>query len=107
MYPIEHQLCTFKNTIRSRARAEACIAEAYIAWEASTYCKRYLVDIDPTSNHGHDQYQDDINKAGGCVFKHRVKLLGKKDHRTLGEAEYEQLSWYVLHNTEEVDKFYE
>jgi hypothetical protein len=46
MYPIERQLCTFKNTVRSRARAEACIAEAYIAWEASTYCKSYLVDID-------------------------------------------------------------
>jgi hypothetical protein len=77
MCPIECRLCIFKNTVRSRARAEACIAEAYIARESSTYCKRYLVDIDPTSNHGQDQYQDDINEARGCVFKHRVKLLGK------------------------------
>jgi hypothetical protein len=68
MYPIECRLCTFKNTVRSRARADACIAEAYIAWEVSTYSKRYLVDIDPTSNHGQDQYQDDINEARGCVL---------------------------------------
>jgi hypothetical protein len=52
MYPIEGRLCTFKNTVRSKARAEACIAEAYLAWEASTYYKRYLVDIYTTSNHG-------------------------------------------------------
>jgi hypothetical protein len=68
MYPIERRLCTFKNIVRSRARAEACIEEAYIAWEASTYCKRYLVDIDPTSHHGQYQYQDDINEDRGCVL---------------------------------------
>jgi hypothetical protein len=68
MYPIECRLCTFKNIVRSRARAEACIAEAYIAWEGSTYYKRHLADIDPTSNQGQDQYKDDINEARGCVF---------------------------------------
>jgi hypothetical protein len=48
-----------------------------------------------------------LMKLEDVFFKHKVKLLGKKDHRTLGEAEYEQLSLYVLHNLEEVDKFYE
>jgi hypothetical protein len=48
-----------------------------------------------------------LMKLEDVFFKHKVRLLGKKDHRTLGEAKYEQLSLYVLHNLEEVDKFYE
>ena len=78
MYPIERRLCTFKSTVRNKARAEACIAEAYMAAEAYTFASRYIPDIETRFNRGRR-----IVEVGGSVFKHGVVLIGKSTEKTL------------------------
>ncbi|KAK1679978.1 hypothetical protein QYE76_040826 [Lolium multiflorum] len=100
MYPIERRLCTFKNTVRNKARPEACIAVAYIAAEAYTFASRYIPDIETRFNRGRR-----ILEVGGSVFKHGVELIGKRTEKTLEQSEFEQLSWYVLNNATEADEY--
>ena len=100
MYPIERRLCTFKSTVRNRARPEACIAEAYMAAEAYTFASRYIPDIETRFNRGRR-----IVEVGGSIFKYGVDLIGKCTERTLDQAEFEQLSWYVLNASEEAGKY--
>jgi hypothetical protein len=100
MYPIERRLCTFKNTVRNKARPEACIAVAYIAAEAYTFASRYIPDIETRFNRGRR-----ILEVGGSVFNHGVELIGKRTEKTLEQSEFEQLSWYVLNNATEADEY--
>ncbi|KAK1680551.1 hypothetical protein QYE76_041399 [Lolium multiflorum] len=91
MYPIERRLCTFKNTVRNKARPEACIAVAYIAAEAYTFASRYIPDIETRFNRGRR-----ILEVGGSVFNHGVELIGKRTEKTLEQSEFEQLSWLYM-----------
>ena len=100
MYPIERRLCTFKSTVRNRARPETCIAEAYMAAEAYTFASRYIPDIETRFNRGRR-----IVEVGGSIFKHGVDLIGKCTERTLDQAKFEQLSWYVLNASEEAEEY--
>lgn len=100
MYPIERRLCTFKGTVRNKARAEACIAEAYIAAEAFSFCSRYIPDRNTRSKLG--GRTEEVQRS---VFNHSVRLGGKKEHRTLTQHEYDQLTWYVLNNADEAEDF--
>ena len=100
MYPIERRLCTFKGTVRNKARAEACIAEAYIAAEAFAFCSRYIPDRKTRSSMG-----GRIEEVKKSVFNHGVCLVGKKEHRTLMQHEFDQLTWYVLNNADEAENF--
>ena len=49
MYPIERWQGTFKGYVRTRARPEGSIVEAYIATEALTFCSKYIETDDQLS----------------------------------------------------------
>ena len=100
MYPIECRLCTFKGTVRNKARAEGCIAEAYIAAEASTFWSRFISDL----KNGSNQDGSDEN-AKKSVFTHKVDLQGNIVNRELTQSEREKLTWCVLDNAQEADEF--
>src|SRR4051812_9481517 len=88
MYPIERRLCTFKGTVRNNARVEACIAEACIVAKAFAFCSRYILDRKMRSNLG--GRTEEVEKS---IFNHGVRLVGKKENRTLMQYEYDQLTW--------------
>ena len=64
MYLMKRQLCTFKGTVRNKARAKGCIAEAYIAAEASTFCSRFISDL----KNGSNQDGSDENAKKICFY---------------------------------------
>ena len=46
-----------------------------------------------------------IEEVEKSIFNHSVRLVGKKEHRTLMQHEYDQLTWYVLNNADEAENF--
>ncbi|KAL1321193.1 hypothetical protein AAHE18_14G110700 [Arachis hypogaea] len=42
MYPFEHEIGTYKRSVKNRARVEGSICQAYLARETSSYCSYYF-----------------------------------------------------------------
>ena len=71
-----------------------------MAAEAYTFASRYIPDIETRFNRGRI-----IVEVGGSIFKHGVDLIGKCTDGTLDQAEFEQLSWYVMNASEEGEEY--
>jgi hypothetical protein len=107
MYPIERRLGTLKNFVRNRARPEGSIAEAYMASDTLTFCSRYMQDIDTRFNQVDDSGSGKPLPGDISVFKHGASLVGAVSTQYFDEAVMNKLTWYVLHNADEAEPYFE
>ncbi|KAL6329567.1 hypothetical protein AAG906_022144 [Vitis piasezkii] len=96
MYPIERYLRTLKSYVRNKSRPEGSIAEGYIAEECTTFCSRYLHDVETKHDREERNYviENNITNGGGLTI---FKCMGQ----------WSQAHLYVLTNCEEVTSFIE
>ncbi|KAL6269216.1 hypothetical protein ACE6H2_026127 [Prunus campanulata] len=62
MYPIERLLGELKKSVRNRAKPEGSIVEAWVQYEALTFCGMYLKDVDTAFNRPQRNNDGGVNK---------------------------------------------
>ena len=68
-----------------------------------TYCSRFLSGEKPRFNReGGTSREIEIS-----IFNHDAELKGAKIGKDISSLDYEQLNWYVLNHTKEVDEYVE
>ena len=96
MYPVERFLKVLKGYVKNTAHPEGCIAERYIADEASNLCADYLSSVEP---------------IGMPKSRHDGQLKGKglsaAELVEISEVERNLAHLHVLHNRPEVEPFVE
>ncbi|RVW77130.1 hypothetical protein CK203_054291 [Vitis vinifera] len=110
MYPIEWYLHTLKSYVRNKSRPEGSIAKGYIVEECTTFCSRYLHDVETKHDREERNYviENNITNGGGLtIFKCMGRTIGKSTSRVLSTEEWSQAHLYVLTNCEEVTSFIE
>ena len=103
-------LRTLKSYVRNKSRLEGSIAEGYIAEECTTFCSRYLHDVETKHDREERNYviENNITNGGGLtIFKCMGRTIGKSTSRVLSTEEWSQAHLYVLTNCEEVTSFIE
>ncbi|WJZ96904.1 hypothetical protein VitviT2T_015549 [Vitis vinifera] len=106
----DRYLRTLKSYVRNKSRPEGSIAEGYIAEECTTFCSRYLHDVETKHDHEERNYviENNITNGGGLtIFKCMGRTIGKSTSRVLSTEEWSQAYLYVLTNCEEVTSFIE
>lgn len=93
---------TYKNYVRNRARPEGSIAEAYISYEALTYCAMYLHDVDTTFCRPERNYFGYGLNQQISVFAEKVLPTGTSVMIELSKQELEAAYWYILNNCDEI-----
>ncbi|RVW72866.1 hypothetical protein CK203_057205 [Vitis vinifera] len=91
---------------------DGCIlsSEGYIAEECTTFCSRYLHDVETKHDREERNYviENNITNGGGLtIFKCMGRTIGKSTSRVLSTEEWSQAHLYVLTNCEEVTSFIE
>ncbi|RVW97993.1 hypothetical protein CK203_028978 [Vitis vinifera] len=107
---IRMYLRTLKSYVRNKSRPEGSIAEGYIAEECTTFCSRYLHDVETKHDREERNYviENNITNGGGLtIFKCMGRTIGKSTSRVLSTEEWSQAHLYVLTNCEEVTSFIE
>nr|CAN75974.1 hypothetical protein VITISV_028848 [Vitis vinifera] len=110
MYPIERYLHTLKSYVRNKSCPEGSIVEGYIAKECTTFCPRYLHDVETKHDREEKNYviENNITNGGGLtIFKCMGHTIGKSTSHVLSTEEWSQAHLYVLTNCEEVTSFIE
>ncbi|KAL6315671.1 hypothetical protein AAG906_005759 [Vitis piasezkii] len=85
-------LRTLKSYVRNKSRPEGSIAEGYIAEECTTFCSRYLHDVETKHDREERNYviENNITNGGLTIFKcmgrtiesqHLVFLAQKNEHK--------------------------
>ncbi|RVW87605.1 hypothetical protein CK203_041220 [Vitis vinifera] len=111
--PVQYRwmyLRTLKSYVRNKSRPEGSIAEGYIAEECTTFCSRYLHDVETKHDREERNYviENNITNGGGLtIFKCMGRTIGKSTSRVLSTEEWSQAHLYVLTNCEEVTSFIE
>ena len=79
-------LRTLKSYVRNKSRLEGSIAEGYIAEECTTFCSRYLHDVEMKHDREERNYviENNITNGGGLtIFKCMERTIGKSTSRVL------------------------
>ena len=100
-------LRTLKSYVRNKTYPEGSIAEGYLAEESTTFCSRYLNDVETKYNHTDRNFVDltDIKDEGLIIFKCIGRSLGMHTCRELSSEEWAQAHLYVLTNCDDVIPF--
>lgn len=98
-------LGTYKKYVRNKAKPEGSIAEAYISYEALTYCSMYLTDAETTLNRP-ERHCDGTGPNGNIsVFSHKVRPMGKGVMVEFSKEQLEIATWYIFNNCEEIETY--
>ena len=91
----------------NRSRPEGSIAEGYLLEECSTFCSRYLHDVETKFNWPIRNYDGGNAELHGklSIFARTSHTLGKATSCTLNTDEWEQACLYVLSNCDEVTPY--
>lgn len=103
----DRYLHTLKSYVRNRSRPEGSIAEGYLSEECSTFCSRYLQEVETRFNRPVRNYDGGDAKSHEkfSIFAGTGRALGKATLRTLSTDEWEQAHLYVLNNCDDVAPF--
>ena len=94
-------LFTLKEYVRNRSRPEGSIAEGYLAEECTTFCVRYLGDVESKLNRPlrNDEADENSSSIG--------RTLGKGVAFMLDDTSFSQAHRYVLFDSAAVKPFRE
>ena len=73
-------LRTLKSYVHNNSRPKGSIAEGYIAKECTTFCSRYLHDVEMKHDREERNYviENNITNGGGLtIFKFMGRTIGK------------------------------
>ncbi|RVW72347.1 hypothetical protein CK203_055429 [Vitis vinifera] len=107
---ISRYLRTLKSYVCNKSHPEGSIVEGYMAEECTTFCSRYLHDVETKHDREERNYviENNITNGGGLtIFKCMGRTIGKSTSRVLSTEEWSQAHLYVLTNCEEVTSFIE
>ena len=106
---VKKQIFMHKSYERNKSHPKDSITEEYIAGECTTFCARYLHDVETKNNHEEMNYviTNNVTNGGLTIFKCMGRTIGKSTSRVLGTKEWSQAHLYVLTNCEEVTPFIE
>ena len=106
---VKKQIFTHKSYVRNKSHPKGSITEEYIAEECTTFCSRYLHDVETKNNREERNYviTNNMTNGGLTIFKCMGHTIGKSTSRVLGTEEWSQAHLYVLTNYEEVTPFIE
>ena len=81
----DRYLRTLKSYVHNNSRPKGSIAEGYIAKECTTFCSRYLHDVE--TKHGCEErnyvIENNIKNGGLTIFKCMRRTIGKSTSRVL------------------------
>ncbi|CAL8994504.1 unnamed protein product, partial [Prunus brigantina] len=77
MYPIERLLGELKKSVRNRAKPEGSIIEAWVQYEALTFCGMYLKDVDTAFNRPQRNNDGGVRNAQLSVFCQIARSFGE------------------------------
>ncbi|XP_071740713.1 uncharacterized protein [Rutidosis leptorrhynchoides] len=107
MYPFERYMKKLKNYIRNKARPEGSIAEGYVADEALTYASRYLDTVKTRFNRPDRNFDASVPQCKHYVFQSVCRPISKGDDVDLDPDTKAKISWFILNNSYELDKYRE
>lgn len=93
--------------MRNRAYPKGSIAEGYIAEECLTFCSLYMSKCETKFNRKERNPDGEVQSNGLSVFSHNVKPLGSYEYDVADKKDLQSAHWYILHNCEEVQPFFE
>ncbi|KAL0324581.1 UNVERIFIED_CONTAM: hypothetical protein Scaly_2425200 [Sesamum calycinum] len=110
MYPFERFLCELKKKVKTKARVEASIVEAYIVEEIDLFTSKYF-EPDVSSKRSmprrNDKCTSNNNGFQVSVFNYPVRASGPTKQRWLSGPERDIIETYILTNCEVVTTYYE
>ena len=100
-------LRTLKSYVCNKSHPEGSIVEGYIAEECTTFCSRYLHDVETKHDYEERNYiiANNITNGRLTIFKCMGRTIGKSTSRVLSIEEWSQAHLYVLTNCEEMMPF--
>ncbi|XXG54099.1 hypothetical protein AAC387_Pa03g2065 [Persea americana] len=107
MYPIKRYLHRLKSYVRNGSHPKGSITEGCLSEECSTFCLRYLHEIETKFNRPVRNYDggDAESHEKLSIFLRTSHTLGKATSRTLSTDEWERASLYMLSNCDEVTPY--
>ncbi|CAL2254664.1 unnamed protein product [Prunus armeniaca] len=105
MYPVERLLGTYKKYVRNKARPKGSIAEAYIAYESSTFCLMYLCDVETELTRPERNSDGGDPSAKLLVFAQKAHPFGGHLMVEMSKEDMEVAYWYILDNCDEIEDF--
>ena len=87
---IDRYLCTLKSHVRNKSHPESSIAKGYIAEEFTTFCSRYLHNVETKHDHEERNYviANNIINEGLSIFKCMRLTIRKSTSRVLKTDEW-------------------
>lgn len=92
--------------MRNKAQPEGSVAEAYIAKECLTFCSMYLRGIETRFNRD-ERNNDIVTDDSLSIFSQKCRHFGATKYVELLEEEFNVTQWFVFHNCEEVEPYFE
>ncbi|XP_008226957.1 PREDICTED: uncharacterized protein LOC103326503 [Prunus mume] len=105
MYLVERLLGTYKKYVRNKAQPEGSIAEAYIAYESSTFCSMYLCDVETELTRPERNSDGGDPSAKLLVFAQKARPFGGHLMVEMSKEDMEVAYWYILDNCDEIEDF--
>lgn len=98
-------LGTYKKYVRNKARPEGSIAEAYMAYESSTFCSMYLCDVETEFTRPERNNDGSDPSVKLLVFAQKAHPFGGHLMVEMSKEDMEVAYWYILDNCDEIEDF--
>nr|GEY67687.1 hypothetical protein [Tanacetum cinerariifolium] len=105
MFPFKIVMKKLKGYVRNKAKPEGSIAEGYVAEEALTFSSHYFQDVTTKFNRPDRNMDPRPPTCQFQVFRSICKLIGLRSVIRFDAQEFEKVTWYVLHNSHEIDTY--
>lgn len=92
-----------KKSVRNRAKPEGLIVEAWVQYEALTFCGMYLKDVDTTFNRPQRNNDGGVRNEQLSVFAQSARPFGDPVRgESFSRNDMEVAHWFVLKNCDEI-----
>lgn len=109
MYPFERYFGWLKPTAKNKARVEASMVQAYLAFEIKHFAEHYFESSLHSPRVGRNESMRDAEPQMPTlsVFHRKGTPFGRRGKRYLTEAEYHAAHLHILLNCDEVQPYLE
>ncbi|XP_070667770.1 uncharacterized protein [Malus domestica] len=102
MYPIERLFGDLKKSVRNKAKPERSIIQAWVSYEALTFCGMYLKDVETTFNRPPRNNDGGVPKEKLSVFAQVARPFGDPIcGESFSKKDMDVAHWFVLNNCDE------
>nr|GEW38632.1 hypothetical protein [Tanacetum cinerariifolium] len=105
MFPFKIVMKKLKGYVRNKAKPKGSIVEGYVVEEALTFSSHYFWDVTTKFNRFDRNVDPRSLTCQFQVFRSICKLIGLQSVIRFDAQEFEKVTWYVLHNSPEIDTY--